>query len=35
MDIVIKFGANVNIINFKNGNTSMHYAFMNKNREAI
>ena len=35
MDMFIKFGADVNIINFKNGNTAMHYAVMNKNREAI
>jgi ankyrin repeat protein len=29
MDMFIKFGADVNIINFKNGNTAIHYAVMN------
>ncbi len=35
LDLFIKVGSNVNIVNFNDGNTAMHYAVMKKNREAI
>ena len=35
MNMFIKFGGNVNLINPNDGNTALHYAIMNKSQEAL
>ena len=35
MNMLIKFGADVNIINPNDGNTALHYAIINKSQEAL
>ena len=35
MNILIKYGGNVNLVNSVNGNISLHYAIKNKNQDAL
>ena len=35
MNMLIKYGGNVNLINPNDGNTALHYAIMNKNHDAL
>ena len=35
MNLLIKYGGNVNLINVNDGNTALHYAILNKNFEAL
>ena len=35
MNMLIKYGGNVNLVNFSDGNTALHYAIMNKNKHAL
>ncbi len=35
MNMLIKYGGDVNLINFNDGNTALHYAIINKNHDAL
>ncbi len=35
MNMLIKYGGDVNLVNFNDGNTALHYAIKNKNHDAL
>jgi len=35
MNMLIKYGGDVNLVNYNDGNTALHYAIKNKNQEAL
>ena len=35
MNMLIKYGGSVNLVNFNDGNTALHYAILNKSKDAL